>query len=1623
MMKGFSIAPDDLSNKSKVMENCDIVDDENEIANPFGICISLLHGNKLKKELHIQYPIEGKYIFDKNDEEISEFLYFEAVDGNLTANCVRPAYFKMNNGEIKYSVEISNRILYRIEKFSEKYFLYIENENKESNIFHNYIVDSGVDIIVGRSKTCDIIYSNRNITRSKISIKWEKKGWNVESSFLEDGVIVNDTTSSIGEYKVGSLIWLAGLKIILGIGFISINDGNDRIRINSIKLRRYNDSFFKPEIPISDISETRLFNRFPRRREALNAEPVIIEAPPISLSSNNIPLLLRMGSPLVMSSASLMAGNITAMLSSVLFPVLTQKYSDKQRKEYEERRTKKYNEYLEQKKEELKKEIIHEETILNNNYPEFAKILEYVDSEIHLWERRKTDDDFLMLRLGHGQLPMIAKCDYPKKSFDIDDDPLVKKMYEFVEVPSYIHNVPIMSSFIEDNICGVLGSRKLELGFVKQLIMQLALLHSYDEIKLIVLIDAAELEFFSFVKYIPHVWSDQKDFRFLATTSKDASQISEFLQKEVAEFIEKPTEIKEILKNRPYYFVFALDKRIFESMEILKNIMQAEKNCGVSILTVFDDLPKECVKIFDLKESGKHSVIYLKQIEKADDAFFLDEFDDKKAENAMIKLSNINLKILSQSYALPKMISFLEMFDVGKIEHLNPLNRWRENNPVKSLATPVGVDITGEIFTLDLHEKYQGPHGLVAGMTGSGKSEFIITYILSMAVNYHPDEVAFILIDYKGGGLAGAFEDKDRGVHLPHLVGTITNLDGASIQRSLMSIQSELKRRQSIFNKAKSFSNEGTMDIYTYQKLYRNGQVEEPMPHLFIISDEFAELKSQEPDFMDQLISAARIGRSLGIHLILATQKPAGVVNDQIWSNTKFRVCLKVQDRGDSIEMLKRPEAAELKNIGRFYLQVGYNEFFALGQSAWCGAPYIPQDTVVVQQDEEILFLDSLGQAVLKTKPVSVTKDSGIKQIVAVVKYLSELAVREGIKPKSLWQEPLEKNIGVEDIINKYKIGKRTKIEIPLGMVDDPYRQQQYPFFMSIQKENNYLIVGTSGSGKTTFIQTMLYMLARDYSSEQVNFYILDFSSRTLNAFRNLPHCGAVLMDENEGEIEQVVSLLEAMVEERKVLFAETEVSNYDSYIKANMIPLIVLVIDNLSGIEEFKKGREILERITNLMKNGASYGIKVVASISNLNDCLYRMQHEFSMMIALQANDRYAYSNILNVHCNYHPPQIAGRGMCAMDGEGLELQVALVQGSADEQLRSSVLKQKLKQFINENQGKQKAVKIDTARTDEGFEEFCDTFSKHRIPLGYNLENGKKVAVPLQQLKSISLYFGNMDGVVLPLKNLLYSAKWNSMDIRVVRRCKNSVFDTVDNFEQIDSENRIVYYNSSVRDLAKLNDDLISVTAERTGIRKKACEDLNIGNELEDWRNPNAIKKWRKIVRSETTAIFVLFESMVDFQLALTPELVGKFQTIFKMCEGYNIYFGACFYAEDQVRLNKTKNVEKNSGYKIGVEYDIEDKHIEETLEETRAREVRHAVLTINECFNEEKFSLLFGGRYDCQNLVNLPYEYGNITSACKSTNFNRFLMFYRGKTVKMQMPMRKMKQNAEDLDELSIIE
>lgn len=276
---------------------------------------------------------------------------------------------------------------------------------------------------------------------------------------------------------------------------------------------------------------------------------------------------------------------------------------------------------------------------------------------------------------------------------------------------------------------------------------------------------------------------------------------------------------------------------------------------------------------------------------------------------------------------------------------------------------------------------------------------------------------------------------------------------GNSYQRmaGMASIKSELGRRQSIFNRYE------VNHIDEYNKLFKNGEAEEPLPHLFLISDEFAELKKEQPDFMAELVSAARIGRSLGVHLILATQKPTGVVDDQIWSNSKFKLALKVQNEADSKEIIKTPDAANITQAGRAYLQVGNNEIYELFQSAWSGAAYSERDEKE-KTDDRVFVINELGQGELINQDLSDTKGDGQRlktQLAAVVQYIHDYyqkcPLAEVRKP---WLPPLpEQLVSGQKLIDAGAL--RMNLCVKIGEIDVPENQEQVPFEVDFMKDGN----------------------------------------------------------------------------------------------------------------------------------------------------------------------------------------------------------------------------------------------------------------------------------------------------------------------------------------------------------------------------------------------------------------------------------------------------------------------------------------------------------------------------------------------------------------------------------------
>lgn len=1179
----------------------------------------------------------------------------------------------------------------KIAESDENAILFSESVDASRQTFQKVVIRNANSLNIGRTDDNNLCYRNKFVSSKHAKLVYNGHDWSIFDQGSTNGTYVNGYKVDSKNLMAGDFIYIMGLRIVVGHNFIAINNPDGLLTINAKCLTEYRPQPIDAGIEYVELPDKQYFFRSPRFHREIEHAEIKIDPPPQIQKLETVPLALMLGPSLTMGMSSLSTGILTVsnvisnggeitqalptlimsvsmLLGTVLWPILTKKYEKKQKIKNEKKRQEKYLAYLDYVRDEIKRKCKEQSDILAENLVSPEQCAERIAEESSkLWERVNGQSDFLKLRLGLGDLPLDADVKYPEKKFTMEDDNLQDAMLSLGAEPKQLLNVPVSVSFVKNMTIGIYGSYSARTNMIKLLILQMIALHSYDELKMMLLIERAELDEWNFVRPIPHFWNDEKTARFLATNADEVKELSAYIEKSIVSRGDNSN--KEYSSFTPYYVIISTSKKLSEKCEALQQLLRFKNNSGYSVLFAapeLKDLPKETKmvisaneeksRVFDRDDTSGHGV-----------SFIADKINKATLETLATDIANIELDLGSQRYALPSMITFLEMFHVSKIEHLNSLTRWKENNPTITLQTPIGVDAYGESFALDLHEKFHGPHGLVAGMTGSGKSEFIITYILSLAVNYHPDEVAFILIDYKGGGLTGAFEDAERGVKLPHLAGTITNLDGAAVKRSLISIQSELRRRQAIFNEARKISNEGTMDIYKYQQLYRDRVVTEPVPHLFIISDEFAELKTQQPEFMEQLISAARIGRSLGVHLILATQKPSGVVDDQIWSNSKFRVCLKVQEKADSQDMIKCSDAAELSQTGRFYLQVGFNELFALGQSAWCGAEYVPTETVEKSVDSSVHVVDNLGRVLMNVKPgkKKIVQGNKIKQIVAIVKYLSDLANEERIAVRPLWLDPIPECIFVDELEKKYvKKSSGIVLNPVVGEYDDPFNQKQGILTVPFSTEGNCLIYGATGNGKTTLLTTLAYSLLKNHSSQELNLYIMDFGSETLKMFEKAPQVGGVMISSDEEKVMNFFKMLHKEIERRKNIFSDYG-GDYASYChnSGKVIPNIVVLLNNYSGFAE--QFEDLQESFTLLTRDGVKYGIYFAVTASTTNAVRYKIQQNFKTMLTMQLNDATDYAIIVGKTEGLVPSKYKGRGLIALD-RVYEFQTAYCQDVND---------------------------------------------------------------------------------------------------------------------------------------------------------------------------------------------------------------------------------------------------------------------------------------------------------------------------------------------------------------------
>lgn len=956
---------------------------------------------------------------------------------------------------------------------------------------------------------------------------------------------------------------------------------------------------------------------------------------------------------------------------------------------------------------------------------------------------------------------------------------------------------------------------------------------------------------------------------------------------------------------------------------------------------------------------------------------------------------------------IPSSITFFDMYGIGKMSELKIEERWKKNRNYESMKALIGFKAGGQPCYLDLHEKYHGPHGLVAGTTGSGKSEILQTYILSLALNFSPDDVGFFIIDYKGGGMGNLFSN------LPHVLGQISNLSGNQIRRAMVSIKSENLRRQRIFNE------NGVNNINLYTTLYKNGEAKLPIPHLFIVIDEFAELKREEPDFMRELISVAQVGRSLGVHLILATQKPGGTVDDNIWSNARFHLCLRVQDRQDSMDMLHKPDAAYLTNAGRGYLQVGNDEIYEQFQSGWSGAIYDEEDghekqvlarmltatgkTAIVGNyakskkrlkskqswilqllsclknvdnisvemndekkdialiewhkilaDKEIEFpISEYNLRLMKNllnlylEYVEVHDDKEIvasvewileaaterkiklperkekTQLDVVVEYLRRIAEKEVlIKQPPLWLPLLPDKIYLSQIIKGNHAGNKRRdwieyqgkwsLRAEIGLCDDPANQIQLPVTVDFTADGNHAVCGIPMSGKSTFLQTVIYALLNKYSPEYLNVYILDFSSKSLGAFEKAPQVGGILYESDLDTVGKFFHMLEKMLQERKNLFSG---GNYNQYISKHgmVLPAVLIVIDNMAVFREktetkyddilIKLSRECAANGIYLLVSAASYGISEIPN---------RLGDNIRRTICLEMQDRYQYMDVLNtVHISTFPEAgVAGRGLIKSDDNILEFQTCLAVEGQDDYGRLETIRAECMAMAKKWQGKE-AKEIPFIPEKPVWSEFSTLETVHEavqspvyLPFGYEYETADVFSMNLCNSYCYVISGKAKSGKTNLLRIMMRSAALKNAIVYVVEPGCSELMQ--------EASKQRAEYISTCEEYCQFITKLIPVFQERNKI-KKECR-------IQSMENMEIFEKTCK-----EKPIFIFISDLVEFIKMLygkEGEQKGVGVTMTNLLEKgdlLNIYFISCFNWEKRTEVIGKAAYEAYIKYRTGV--------------------------------------------------------------------------------------------------------
>ena len=896
-----------------------------------------------------------------------------------------------------------------------------------------------------------------------------------------------------------------------------------------------------------------------------------------------------------------------------------------------------------------------EERVRRDAAPDPAAVVDLaLGPGARLWERRPADDDFLRLRLG--------LADAPSRTVLV---PEARGGAPAALPEPRCRLVPVEVPLADVGVLGLAGPRVPLLRLARAVLTGATGLHAPRDLAVVVLTgrdDAADWEWATWLPHTEQLAAGEGPARLVATDGAQAAARVAELRRLVEQRGEESHALLRDREVRGRRVLLVLDgARRLRAVPGLPELLRDGPAAGVVAVCLDEDegsLPDECAAVAVLQgRSGTRLALRLPDGPPVPDVL-ADGLSTALAERAA--RATAPLRALGGSDGgvadLPDRVRLLDLLGSTDLGADDVLASWARTGG-RTTEALVGVGPDGPL-TVDLRR--DGPHALVAGTSGSGKSELLQTLVASLALGNTPEALSFVLVDYKGGAAFAACAD------LPHVTGMVTDLDGPLVDRALASLEAELKRRERVLAAA------GAKDLDDH--VARGGR---DLPRLVLVVDEFASLAEEVPEFVQGVVGIGMRGRSLGVHVVLATQRPGGVVNAEIRANVNLRLCLRVTSDAESTDVVDSPEAGRLPRSlpGRAYLRTGHGELVPL-QAARVGWPRPDSDATAVRPPQVVVRerrVTALGDvAVAAQGPVDGAVETDLSVVVQAVR---DATVRAGASAvASPWLPPLPEQVDLAGL----EAPLPSAASAVLGLADRPSAQAQPPFVLDLERTGCVAVGGTGRSGRSTVLRTLAAGLASGSSPRDLHLYALDCGGRALGPLEQLPHCGAVVDGDDGVRVGRLLGLLEGEVRRRQRVLAaggHGTLAEQRAADPAHALPHVVLLLDRFEAFTarwaEHDGGR-LAEQLEGLLRHGASASVTTVLT-TDRSGFTYRTAGAVASRLVLRQADRddaAAFGLDTRAVPTAPPP---GRGVWVETGE--QVQVAVVGDDASGAAQTAVLR------------------------------------------------------------------------------------------------------------------------------------------------------------------------------------------------------------------------------------------------------------------------------------------------------------------------------------------------------------